>query len=214
MGLPSNFVDLPRFLIDIRQQPASGFTVETNRGNQRVVLLNAPRPRFGIELNPVIPFLHRRTISEMAAVAFELILIQKSPAKLGCPRIGTALVSLPSRDMRLPLRFSDPTTNSTVRHTLPSHHETPFKISNPSKANTPAISAAFESGTPSQKRNNGKIPPSHYAAAPEPSSERSMRDQSRCISGIVGRVRHHEFRRHNQQMQNQTAIRSAPLRPP
>src|SRR6266481_806953 len=63
--------DLPRFLIDIGKKSASRFTVETHCGNELIMLLNAPRPSFGIEFNPVIPLLHRRVRDEVTTVAFE-----------------------------------------------------------------------------------------------------------------------------------------------
>ena len=66
--------DLPGFFVDIGQQPASRFAVETNRGNQRVMFLDPPRPSLGIVLNPVVPLLHRRSRGKMAAVAFKIVI--------------------------------------------------------------------------------------------------------------------------------------------
>ena len=72
-GITFEFGNLTGCFVDIGQQTASRFAVETNRRNQGIVLLDTARPGFRIEFNPVVPLFHGRTISEMAAVAFKII---------------------------------------------------------------------------------------------------------------------------------------------
>src|SRR6266567_9137958 len=72
-GIAFELRDLPGFLVDISQQAACGFAIETDRRNQGVMLLDPARPGFGVKLNPVLPLLHGRTVSQVAPVAVELI---------------------------------------------------------------------------------------------------------------------------------------------
>ena len=76
--------DLPGFFVDIGQQSAGRFTIETNRRNKLIMLLQSTGPRLGVEFNPVIPLFYRGTISEMAPVAFEIMIHSESPSILAC----------------------------------------------------------------------------------------------------------------------------------
>src|ERR1017187_10522712 len=64
--------NLPGFLIDIGKKSAGRFAVKADGGNKLIMLLDATRPGFRIELDPIVPLLDRRASSEMAAVAFEI----------------------------------------------------------------------------------------------------------------------------------------------
>ncbi len=140
-GIAFELGDLPDFLVDVGQQSAGRFAVEADRGNKIVVLLDAARPGLGIEFDPVVPLLYRRTVGEMAAVAFELMTHSESPKTL----CGDSRLGCPPSVARLPVHSA-----LTVGHALPGHHEAPFK-------NQQARPAPALPRTPRYK--NQKVPP-------------------------------------------------------
>ena len=56
-GIAFELLNLTGLLIDVREQPAGGFAVETGGGNERVTALDFFGSAPGVELNPVIPAL-------------------------------------------------------------------------------------------------------------------------------------------------------------
>src|SRR5215467_695586 len=86
-GIAFELVDFSALLVDVSEQAAGGFAVETDGGNQLVVLLYAPRPGFRVELDPIVPLLDGRTRGEVAAIAFEIghQSLRAGLARLGCP---------------------------------------------------------------------------------------------------------------------------------
>src|SRR5579862_1482671 len=71
-GIAFEFGNLPVRFIDVGEEAAGGFAVEADGWDELVVLLHAARPGLGIEFDPIVPALDRRTGGEMAAVAFEI----------------------------------------------------------------------------------------------------------------------------------------------
>src|SRR5208337_240687 len=63
--------DLPGFLVDIRQQPASRFAIETDGRNDLVMTGNTAWPSLGVVLHPIVPFVYGGTGLQMATVALE-----------------------------------------------------------------------------------------------------------------------------------------------
>src|SRR3974390_1703860 len=92
--------------VDIGQQSARGLTVKANGRHKLVVLLDAPRPLLRIEFDPVVPFLDRRAISEMTAVALEIGHRNPSP-----------------RYMRAQDALATAGATLAIRYALSRHHE-------------------------------------------------------------------------------------------
>jgi len=60
IGIALELAHLQRRLVDITQQPAARFAIETRRRHHHVMFGFSPRPAFGFLLYPVVPFLWRR----------------------------------------------------------------------------------------------------------------------------------------------------------
>ncbi len=58
-GVAFEFLHAHLVLVDVGQQAASSFTVEADSRNQRVMLLDFPRPLRGIVFGPVVPTIGR-----------------------------------------------------------------------------------------------------------------------------------------------------------
>ena len=158
-GIAFKLVDLLRLLIDVSQQPARRFAVEANRGDEVVVLLDTPRPRLGIKLSPVVPFLHGRAVRQMAPVAFELITHSEISGKTRMPQNQDGPCVTAFARHATSTQILDPTTTQlfgTLCPAITKHHS---KLSNPSKANTAATREAFEPGSPAIKETAAKSHP-------------------------------------------------------
>ena len=64
-GIAFKLLNLARDFVDVGEQAASGFAIETSGGDQSVVTLFALRPGLRIEFSPVVPTLFWRIGSKM-----------------------------------------------------------------------------------------------------------------------------------------------------
>jgi len=66
LGIAFKLLHLAGDFVDVGEQTAGRFAVETSGGNERVVAFLALRPRLRIQLGPVVPAFCWRIRSEMA----------------------------------------------------------------------------------------------------------------------------------------------------
>src|SRR6266496_3361610 len=111
--------------VDVSQQPACRFAIETNCRNQRVVFLDTARPGFRVEFNTVIPLFHGRTKSQIAPFPLKFG-HWSSPltTRTGFPMSRGLLRDVGNSECQSLMLNCDALT---VRHALPSHDETPLK---------------------------------------------------------------------------------------
>ena len=64
-GVAFELPDLQGVLVHVRQQPARRFAVEAGGGDKHVPLFDPPGPRFGVQLDPVVPPLLGRERGQM-----------------------------------------------------------------------------------------------------------------------------------------------------
>src|SRR5579872_775124 len=57
LGIAFELADLARVFVDVRQQPARGFAIEARGRDERITMLFALRPRFGLDFCPIVPTL-------------------------------------------------------------------------------------------------------------------------------------------------------------
>src|SRR6202034_1694216 len=145
-----------------------------------------PRPGLGIEFNPVIPLLHRRTTGHMAALPFELMthseypLTEAPPPRLSAEQSSASHISL------------------AVGHALPSHHETPLKDQQSRHRQYSCKRDVVKLARHQPQKADGENSTNPNHAPPEPVPERSVGDQSCRVGGVIRGMRHHEFSRHHQ----------------